>query len=514
MLTPMSPVLRVATLTVVLILFFTSSSPPISAAPLANPLRLGVLGDSGSDEYRGTDNRGGAYASVTFNWVEQLARVRGVNLGAVGNWGEPRRFGLEYNWARTAANAADMITQRQHTGLAAQIAAGKIDVAIINIGFNDFAPYRPDGYMPIYDGRLSGALLQAKIDAIVANITTAVDTLRAARRIPVIVSTIGDWNFNPAVANNPNFSDPVKRQRVSDAIARTNAGILAMANRRGLTIFDAAAFLDGIMQRLRNGTINVGGQLINPFATGDEPHNGILSDSIHPGTVIGGLLANQYLTAINRVIDPDIMLMSDWEILQSAGLTGSPANQAPVALNDSYTTAEDVSLSIAAPGVLTNDSDPNRDPLQAVLVSNATSGYVELSADGSFVYRPLANFSGRASFTYSVSDGRLTSSSATVSITISAVNDPPYAGSDTFTTRSGIAITIAVSSLLANDLDIDGDRLSVSSVGSPEQGTLTRRGTDYIYTPRAGYVGDDRFRYTVSDGKGGMSSGIVSIVIS
>jgi lysophospholipase L1-like esterase len=510
----MSPVQRITTLIVITILFTAHLSQPSSAAPLAAPLRLGVLGDSGSDEYRGTDNRGGAYASVTYNWVEQLVGVRGVDMGAAASWGEPRRVGLEYNWARSGATAADMITQRQHTGLAAQIAAGKIDVVIVNIGFNDFAPYRADGYAPIYDGRLSGTALQAKIDAIVANITTAVDTLRAARRIPVIVSTIGDWNFNPAVANNPNFSDPVKRQRVSDAIARTNAGILAMVKARGLTLFDSATFLDSIIQRIRSGTINVGGQLISPFSTGDEPHNGILSDRIHPGTVISGLLANHYLMAINSVIDTDIPLMSDWEILQTAGLTGSPTNQAPSALNDSYTMTEDGILRVAASGVLSNDSDPNRDLLLAVLVGTVTSGYVELSSDGSFVYRPLANFNGRVSFTYSASDGRLTSSSATVSVTVSAVNDAPYAGSDQFTTRGGMAITILPSSLLANDHDIEGDTLSVSGVGSPTQGTLTRSGVNYVYTPRAGYVGDDTFSYTVSDGKGGSASGIVRVVIS
>lgn len=46
--------------------------------------QVGVIGDSFSDEYRAEDNRGGAYAATTLNWVELLARYRGVNLGAWG----------------------------------------------------------------------------------------------------------------------------------------------------------------------------------------------------------------------------------------------------------------------------------------------------------------------------------------------------------------------------------------------------------------------------------------------
>ena len=70
---------------------------------------LGVLGDSNSDEYRADDDRGGQYAAVTFSWVELIAARRGLNLGAWGTWGEPRRTGFKYNWSRSGATVHDAI---------------------------------------------------------------------------------------------------------------------------------------------------------------------------------------------------------------------------------------------------------------------------------------------------------------------------------------------------------------------------------------------------------------------
>jgi hypothetical protein len=60
---------------------------------------FGVLGDSGSDEYRADDDRGGAYATTTLNWLELLVRHRSFAAGPWGTRPSPRRTGYEYNWA-------------------------------------------------------------------------------------------------------------------------------------------------------------------------------------------------------------------------------------------------------------------------------------------------------------------------------------------------------------------------------------------------------------------------------
>ena len=103
------------------------------------------------------------------------------------------------------------------------------------------------------------------------------------------------------------------------------------------------------------------------------------------------------------------------------------SNRAPIAVDNNYPTSEDTTLNIAAPGVLANDTDPDSDPLTAILVNGTTNGTLSLNGDGSFIYTPNANYSGPDSFTYKANDGKADSNVVTVSITVSPVNDPPVA---------------------------------------------------------------------------------------
>ena len=85
--------------------------------------------------------------------------------------------------------------------------------------------------------------------------------------------------------------------------------------------------------------------------------------------------------------------------------------------------------------MLTNDTDVDAGTtLTASLVASAANGTVTLDADGSFTYTPAANFNGTDSFTYTASDGTAVSNVATVTITVSAVNDAPVAVNDAATT--------------------------------------------------------------------------------
>src|SRR5205814_1070845 len=104
--------------------------------------------------------------------------------------------------------------------------------------------------------------------------------------------------------------------------------------------------------------------------------------------------------------------------IATVSITIGGANDAPVAVDDSHTTAEDTSLNVAAPGVLANDSDVDGDPLSAILVSNPTHGTLTLNSDGSFSYMPALNFNGTDSFTYKASDGQAQSGVATVTVTV------------------------------------------------------------------------------------------------
>jgi len=112
-----------------------------------------------------------------------------------------------------------------------------------------------------------------------------------------------------------------------------------------------------------------------------------------------------------------------------------PNNSAPVANADTFSTDEGTALVVAADhGLLANDSDANRDPLVAKLVSGPAHGNLQLLEDGSFTYTPTANFNGADSFTYKVSDGKLESAVATVSIDVKGVDDAPVFSSTPTTT--------------------------------------------------------------------------------
>ncbi|HRQ42523.1 MAG TPA: Ig-like domain-containing protein [Chloroflexota bacterium] len=179
-------------------------------------------------------------------------------------------------------------------------------------------------------------------------------------------------------------------------------------------------------------------------------------------------------------------------------LTVTAVNDAPIVVNDAYTTTEDMPLSIAAPGVLGNDSDVEGDAITAVLDTDVTNGTLSLNSDGSFSYTPDADFCGTDSFTYYANDGQDDSSVATVTFTITCVNDAPIANDDTAATDEDTAINITV---LDNDVDVDGDSLTVTAISTPATGSTSTDGTTVTYTPVNLVVGYTAvFTYTISDG--------------
>ena len=107
-------------------------------------------------------------------------------------------------------------------------------------------------------------------------------------------------------------------------------------------------------------------------------------------------------------------------------MIGLDLNAAPTADDDEYSTDEDTQLTVAAPGVLGNDSDPDGESLTAELVTGPAHGTLSLAANGSFTYSPALNYNGPDSFTYRALDGHgEPSNTVTVSLTVNAVNDAP-----------------------------------------------------------------------------------------
>ena len=182
-------------------------------------------------------------------------------------------------------------------------------------------------------------------------------------------------------------------------------------------------------------------------------------------------------------------------------------NHAPIANDDSATTNENSSVKI---DVLANDSDPDGDSLRITSLTTPSHGKVSKSSDGILTYSPDSNYSGDDSFNYTINDGRDKEASATVSVTVNALNNEPEAKDDSAKTNQDEKVTIDV---LANDSDIDGDSLSISSVSTPSHGSVKINNGKIDYIPNSGYSGDDSFSYTISDGNGGKDSAKVSLTI-
>jgi hypothetical protein len=176
-------------------------------------------------------------------------------------------------------------------------------------------------------------------------------------------------------------------------------------------------------------------------------------------------------------------------------VTVTPANDPPDARDDTATTPEDTAVTIP---VLANDVDPDGDALTVTAVTQPANGMVVINADNTVTYTPAMNFNGTDTFTYTISDGMLTDT-ATVTVTVTPANDPPDARDDTATTPEDTAVTIPV---LANDVDPDGDALTVTAVTQPANGMVVINADNTVtYTPAMNFNGTDTFTYTISDGQ-------------
>jgi lysophospholipase L1-like esterase len=143
-------------------------------------------------------------------------------------------------------------------------------------------------------------------------------------------------------------------------------------------------------------------------------------------------------------------------------------NSAPVAQADSYTVEMESTLTVTSPGVLTNDSDINSDPITAILVANASNGSVTLNSDGSFIYQPNTGFSGSDSFTYKARDASLDSNIVTVSITVNPFAPGTLVNGSFENDETGWTITgnRLVASSSAPYLPTDGTKLMVANAGN------------------------------------------------
>lgn len=219
--------------------------------------------------------------------------------------------------------------------------------------------------------------------------------------------------------------------------------------------------------------------------------------------------------------------LADGEIHQSSHFGNYVANEAP-----SFTGGTDVIVSEDAGAQTVTtwatgvSAGPATEAGQTVdfVVSNDNpalfSSQPKIAADGTLTFTPAANASGIALVTVRLHDnggiglsGTDISAPQTFWISVTAVNDPPSATDDVYSTTEGTDLVVAGSGLLSNDSDVEGAALIANVVTNPTHGSLTLNGDGtFRYTPDAGYFGTDQFSYVANDSS--LDSNVATVTIT
>lgn len=306
---------------------------------------------------------------------------------------------------------------------------------------------------------------------------------------------------------------------------------------------DSGAYTQG----WATGVVAAGGLLSSPATALDENSQQIQfiaqADlpalfAVQPAINSQGVLtftpaANAFGTAMVTLVARDNGPTGGTNLSSSAPktltITIRPLNDAPVAVDNRFTTDENSVLRVAASGVLTNDTDIDLplDRIRAVAGTSTSSfgAAVALAQDGSFTYDPTrVNFIQRLStgqtltdtFTYLIQDAaELQSNLATVTITVTGVDDPPTTVPDFFVMGPGQSRDL---NILGNDVDVDTliNTASIQLVQLPAFGSVTILASGAVrYMASQGFIGQETFSYTVADMAGNRSAeALVRIVIN
>ncbi len=242
------------------------------------------------------------------------------------------------------------------------------------------------------------------------------------------------------------------------------------------------------------------------YAVATEPQNGTFSGTAPnltytPNTGFSGSDSFTYTVS-------DGKLQSDSATVSiTVSDSDDPANHIPTASDIRVATDMDTAVSITLTG-----SDADGDTLTYTVSSDPQSGTLSGTAPN-LTYTPNTEFTGNDTFTYTVSDGKAESNTATVSIVVSEGDNPD----NTVPAATNISITTTedtAASIILSGTDADGDTLSFNIESNPQGGVLEGSAPNLTYTPNSGFTGDDSFTYTVSDGQSTSLSATVSITVS
>lgn len=197
-------------------------------------------------------------------------------------------------------------------------------------------------------------------------------------------------------------------------------------------------------------------------------------------------------------------------VTQTVNVTVTPVPDNPTADADNtkaLTVAEDTAGVIVV--AFTDPDAPSDTNLKFSLTDTPDHGKLTTNADGDLVYTPDANFNGTDSITYTITDNNGGSTTYTVPITVTAVNDAPdITAPSKIDATGGTAVDFTIVAT-----DVDGDTLTYTFTGTGADNVTAKAGGGYTYTPDKGFTGTDTFVITANDGHGGTDTQSVSVQV-
>ncbi|QHW31382.1 tandem-95 repeat protein [Paenibacillus rhizovicinus] len=339
---------------------------------------------------------------------------------------------------------------------------------------------------------LTGMLVGADVDT--GSTLTFANAADPAHGTLIVNSATGAYTYTPASDYNgsDSFTFTVSDGTLTSAPATIDITVIAVNNAPTGTPAAATTDEDTALTGTLTGTDVDTAAASLTFAKAADPAHGTLTVEANG--------AYTYTPASNyNGSDSFTFTVSDGEFASvpaTISITVNPVNDAPAGTAASETTAEDTALS----GTLTGtDAETAAASLTFAKATDPEHGTLTVnSASGAYTYTPDGDYSGSDSFTFTVSDGELTSAPATISITVTAINDAPTATAASETTAEDTAFS---GTLSGTDVDTAAASLTFAKAADPAHGTVTVEANGaYTYTPNHDYSGSDSFTFTVSDG--------------
>ena len=430
--------------------------------------------------------------------------------------GEPSRGTVVINNATTGAytytpganlNGSDSFTFTASDGALTSSAV----VSILVTRVNDAPVANPAAASGNEDTVITGSVTASDIEGDPLTYSVVTPPAKGA----VTLNADGTFSYTPNLNINGTDSFTYK---VYDGAAYSN---LATVSLTVTPVNDAPVALASAKSTNEDNSVtgNVSSTDVDDVPVGADPRTYTVTGAASNGAVV---ITNGSTGAYTYTPNPNFN-GSDSFIFTAKDLSGAtssavvsitvvPVNDAPVASNAAASGNEDTVIA----GSVTA-SDIEGDTLTYSVVTGPGKGAVTLKADGAFSYTPNANFNGSDSFTYKAYDGAAYSNLATVTLTVTPVNDAPVAAPSAVTTAEDNSVTGNVSSTDVDDVPVGADPRTYTVTGAASNGAvvITNGSTGaYTYTPNPNFNGSDSFIFTAKDVSGATSSAVVSIDVT